>query len=220
MNIRHLNPWVNFDRTRPILQPKRNNLSYEELDGVIYVGQNLTQTAPEASLSGQLSPLLYYTRLDQALLLWAIAVAIIFLTAQFRAFDWHQQAKLWSGLTLATLLLSSIRAWPWAAAQNLRWLIYWWGGLMVVGLGLTDWGIYGSVAPLLRNLCPLWLSLSALGYGVTAVGMGSRALLGIVVIHGIALGLLQLWPAWLFLITGSAIAGCLLLLAQLQWDHR
>lgn len=193
---------MTFDPSRPILSRKQNNLSWDEQDGTIY-----------------LSSRFYYTRLDQALLLWAIAVAIIFFTAQFHAFDWHQQAKLWSCLSLVTLVLSSLRAWPWAAAKNLRWLLYGWAGMMLLGLGLTDYGIYGSVSWVLLNLCPIWLGLCGLAYGITALAMGSRALLGIAGVHGMALGCLSLWPAWLFGITGGAIAGCLLLLAQLQWDH-
>ncbi len=207
---------VNSNAPRPIMQWKRDDLPRDERDGVVYLGWDSKQR----KLLGRLFPQIYYTRLDQALLLWAIAVAVIFFTAQFHAFDWHHQARVWSGLSLSVLVFSSVCAWSWAVAKNARWVIFLWAGITLVGLGLTDYGIYRSVIPILLNLCPLWLGLCAVGYGVTAVGMESRALLGIVVLHGVALGLLRLWPAWPFLITGGVISGCLLLLAQFEWDHR
>lgn len=199
-----------FDRTVPPLQWKRDNLEPEERAGVLYLGK-----APAPSQRSSL----YYTLLDQALMLWAIATAIIFFTAQFHAFDWHQQARVWSALSLATLAATSIRAWPWAVALQLRWVVYLWAIITLLGLGLTDYGVYLSVGPILLNLCPLWLGLCALGYGITAIGMGSRALFGVVLVHLLAMGLIGLLPGWLFGITGGAIAGCLLVLAQLEWDH-
>ena len=199
-----------FDRAVPPFQLKRDNLDAEERAGVIYLGK---APAPAQRSS------LYYTLLDQALMLWAIATAIIFFTAQFHAFDWHHQARVWSAISLITLTATSIRAWPWAVALNLRWVVYLWGGITLFGLGLTDYGVYLSVGPILLSLCPLWLGLCALGYGITAIGMGSRALIAVVLVHLLAMGLLWLLPGWLFGITGGAIAGCLLVLAQLEWDH-
>ncbi len=199
-----------FDRAVPALQLKRNNLDIEEQAGVFYLGK-------PPSAGGHSS--LYYTRLDQALMLWAIATAIIFFTAQFHAFDWHHQARVWSALSLSVLGATSIRAWPWAVALNLRWVVYLWTVITLVGLGLTDYGVYLSVGPILLSLCPLWLGLCALGYGITAMGMGSRALIGVVMVHLCAIGLVWLLPGWLFGITGGAIAGCLFILAQLEWDH-
>jgi hypothetical protein len=198
-----------FDRSRPPFRLKSDNLPRDEQEGVLFL------RSPSSTRHSRL----YYSRLDQALLLWAIAIAIIFFTAQFHAFDWHHQARAWSAVSLAALVLSSLRAWPWAVALQRRWLLVWWGGIMLLGLGLTDYGIYHSVIPILLNLCPLWLGLSALGYGVTALAMGSQALLGITAVHGLAIGLLHLWPAGLFCITGLTMAGSLILLAQLEWDH-
>jgi len=200
-----------FDRAVPALRVKRDYLDLSEQDGVFYLGK------PRA---GSLRSSLYYTRLDQALMLWAIATAIIFFMAQFHAFDWHHQARAWSALSLAVLTATGIRAWPWAVALKLRWVVYLWTVITLLGLGLTDYGVYRSVGPILLNLCPMWLGLCAMGYGITAIGMGSRALLGAVAIHGLAVGLIRVWPGWLFGITGAAIAGCLFILAQLEWDHR
>ena len=199
------------ERTVPAFQVKRDNLGMDEREGVLYLGK-----PPE---TGGYSSL-YYTRLDQALMLWAIATAIIFFTAQFHAFDWHHQARVWSALSLSVLVATSIRAWPWAVALNIRWVVYLWAAITLVGLGLTDYGVYLSVGPILLSLCPLWLGLCALGYGITAIGMGSRALGGVVLVHLLAIGLVWMLPGWLFGITGGAIAGCLLILAQLEWDHR
>ncbi len=199
------------ERTVPAFQVKRDNLGMDEREGVLYLGK-----PPE---TGGYSSL-YYTRLDQALMLWAIATAIIFFTAQFHAFDWHHQARVWSALSLSVLVATSIRAWPWAVALNIRWVVYLWVAITLVGLGLTDYGVYLSVGPILLSLCPLWLGLCALGYGITAIGMGSRALGGVVLVHLLAIGLVWMLPGWLFGITGGAIAGCLLILAQLEWDHR
>lgn len=199
-----------FDPSIPMLQVKRDNLDLAEQNGVFYIGKPASPGSPSS---------LYYTRLDQALMMWAIATAIIFFTAQFHAFDWHHQARAWSALSLVTLGVASLQAWPWAVALNLRWVAYLWAGITFVGLGLTDYGVYNSAPPILLNLCPLWLGLCALGYAITAFGMGSRALLGIVGIHLLAIGLVRLWPVGLFGITGGAIAGSLFILAQLEWDH-
>ncbi|NJL88153.1 MAG: hypothetical protein HC886_22820 [Leptolyngbyaceae cyanobacterium SM1_1_3] len=72
---------------------------------------------------------------------------------------------------------------------------------------------------MLLNLCPLWLGLSALGYLVTAGGMGWRALALTGFYHLGAIAALPLFLIGQFLLTGLVMASSLLFLSVLQWDH-
>ncbi|NEQ34240.1 MAG: hypothetical protein F6K04_25190 [Leptolyngbya sp. SIO4C5] len=162
----------------------------------------------------------YYTRLDQALILWAWCVFVIFATAQFSPLDWYWQAIAWSSLSGLAIMVTNWLTWQWAQLKNLRWIIYYWSALMLLGVCLTDYGIFGGCPSILLNLCPLWLGLSALGYGVTAGGMRSRALALTSGLHLGAIAALPWFLGWQFLFTGSVIALSLVFLSVLQWDHQ
>lgn len=162
----------------------------------------------------------YFTRLDQALILWGIAIAAIFLVAQFYWLDWFTQARLWSILSCLVVAISSKLTWFWVATRNQRWIIYLWSLLVLAGLGLTDYGIFAGWALVLRNLCALWLGLSAVGYVVTGIGIHARALLLTGIAHGVTILVLRLMPAHQFLLTGSVMSISLLLLAMFHWDHQ
>ena len=162
----------------------------------------------------------YFTRLDQALILWGVAIAAVFLVAQCYWLDWFTQARLWSILSCLVLLVSSKLAWFWVTTRNQRWIVYLWSFLVLGGLGLTDYGIFAGWALVLRNLCALWLGLSAVGYVATGIGIHAQALLLTGAVHGIAILGLGLVPAHQFLLTGSVMSVSLFLLAMFHWDHR
>jgi len=162
----------------------------------------------------------YYTRLDQALLLWSGAIALIFVTAQFVPLDWKTQAIAWSALSLATTIITSWLAWAWATAKQCRWILGVWCLLMVGGLCLTNYGVFMVQSTLLMHLCTLWLGISGLGYLVSGWGMQSQALTLTGITHWLLVPLLTVLPTWQFLLTGVFMAGNLWILAEFQWDHR
>jgi hypothetical protein len=104
----------------------------------------------------------YLTRLDQALMVWGVVVAIIFLSAQFYYLDWGTQAVVWSALSVAAILLSGRLTWFWVTTRQQRWILYFWSLLVLTGLCLTDYGIFAGWGVILRNLCSIWLGISAL----------------------------------------------------------
>ncbi|HAC62468.1 MAG TPA: hypothetical protein DCF68_02755 [Cyanothece sp. UBA12306] len=162
----------------------------------------------------------FYTRIDQAFILWGMITAIIFITAHFFPISWHFQAILWSIITIIGSILMALLTYFWAKLEHLRWVIYLWIGLMLFGLGITDLGIFGNFSVILINLCPIWLGLTAIGYIIMGFGMGSQTFIMSGLFHSLGLLVLPYFTQWQFLITGSIITGCLLILAELQWDMR
>lgn len=161
----------------------------------------------------------YYTRLDQALLLWGAVTAIIFSVAQFSYLDWQTQAIADSILTLGAVLATIALTWQWATAKRVRWVLGLWSCLMSGAIALSDYGILMGNGLILRHLCTGWLSICALGYWVTAIGMRSQALKLIAMLHLGTVPLLVAMAAGQFLLTGSVLTLSLWLLATLQWDH-
>lgn len=162
----------------------------------------------------------YYTRLDQALMLWSGVTAIIFLIAQFSYLDWHTQAIADSALTASATSVTGKLAWSWATARKARWVIGLWSVLMLSAIALSDYGIVAGNSLILQHLCTGWLGVCALGYWVTAIGMQSRALTLIAIVHLCAMFLVRTILAWQFFLTGSVLTLSLCLLGTLQWDHR
>ena len=162
----------------------------------------------------------YLTRLDQALILWGVVTAAIFLVAQFYVLDWSFQAIVWSALSGAAILAAGRLTWFWVSTRNQRWILYCWSVLVVVGLSLTDCGIVLGWGIVLGNLCSIWLAISALGYFVTGIGIRARALILMGVVHLCAIPGLKVFPAWQFLLTGLVMSASLLCLAAFQWEHQ
>ncbi|PSN18202.1 hypothetical protein C7271_13760 [filamentous cyanobacterium CCP5] len=201
-----------FNHQAPILRRKQTQLDVQDLEGLIHWEWKINGT-PIVSL--------LYTRIDQVFLLWGWIVGVIFLTPQFfSTFAWTHQALLGTLLSIAGTAGMAAFAWFWVKVERLRWLIYLWGGLVLLGLGLTNYGVFGGVGEILVNLCPLWLGLCGLGYGVMGAGLRSRTFL---LAGGLHLGVITLlgWaPTHQFLITAAVMAGTLFLLAEVQWDMR
>jgi hypothetical protein len=82
----------------------------------------------------------YFTRLDQALMLWGGVTAFIFGTVQFSLLSWFTQAAIASVLTLGATLATVGLAWDWATVKQARWVIGLWSllmmGAMAFGAGL------------------------------------------------------------------------------------
>lgn len=195
----------------PIFQLKQSLTDPVDLHGVIKI-----QLGPQEKNW----TVTYLTRLDQALIAWGIVTAMIFLMAQSYLIDWHTQAVLWSVLSCIAIVISGQLTWFWVTTRHQRWIFYSWSMLVLVGLGITDYGIFTGVGLVLRHLCPLWLSLSALGYIITGIGIQAQALILIGLIHWIAIPTLTLVPYSQFLLTGGVMSVSLFLLASFHWEHR
>lgn len=201
-----------FNRQEPILRRKQPQLDIQDLKGLIYW---------EWKLNGTSVFTLLYTRIDQVFLLWGWIVGVIFLTPQFfPTFAWTHQALLGTVLSMVGLGGMAAFAWFWVKVEQLRWLLHLWGGLVLLGLGLTNYGIFVGVGAILANLCSIWLILCGFGYVFMAVGLRSRTFLIAGGLHGATIALLHLVPAHQFLITALVMAGTLFLLAEVQWDMR
>lgn len=160
----------------------------------------------------------FYTRFDQACLVWGFLSGIIFITAQFLAVDWLWQALWWSILTIVGVAATLIITPDWVYEDRKGWIIHSWTVLMGLGLIITDLGIFYGWPWVLMNLCPLWLILVALGYVCTGLGLRSRTLMIIGGLHAGSIAILPYVATWQFLVTGIVMSLGSVALAQLQWD--
>lgn len=200
-----------FNVSEPLLRSKQAALDLQDLQGLLQIRWRL----------GNVNLLsLLYTRIDQIFVVWGWITGIIFVTAQFLPLSWHLQAILWSVLTLVGVLTMSGLAWFWVRVEQLCWVVYAWAALLLIGVGVTDCGIFLSWGQLLMHLCPLWLGLSAIGYFCTGWALRSRTFMLAGVLHLLGIVVLPYSASWSFITTGAVIAGTLLFLAEVQWDMR
>jgi len=142
----------------------------------------------------------------------------MFGTAQFLPVSWMLQAGLWSALSLVGTVAMVSWTYCWVKKERLTWVLYGWIILMLLGLLLTDFGIFLGWGKVLANLCPLWLGMSGIGYLGTGLAVRSRALLAASFFHLLGILILPYIGGWSFLFTGAVMVFSLLVLAQLQWD--
>jgi hypothetical protein len=200
-----------FNSAEPLFRPKQNALDIQDLRGVINLHVRVgSRTFIHA----------HYTRIDQIFMLWAIVAALIFMTAQFSPLAWSTQAPIWTGLTLGASIVMGRWSWYWTGVERLRWLLWLWSAVLLLGVGLTDLSIYGGWGNVMGHLCHLWLLLCAIGYGGTGLGLRSRSLFLIALIHGLGIPLLSVTGSLQFLVTGLVMAITLVLLGEYQWDMR
>ena len=197
--------------SQPLLRKKQEYLDFQDIQGLAKFDWKIGEIS---LLSG------LYTRIDQVFIIWALICLGIFSTAQFFPISWYTQAIFWSILTLVGSIATVVLAWFWVSVEKLRWLVYAWVLLMLLGVAVTDMGIFLGWGQVLMYLCPLWLGLSAVGYLCTAVGLRSRAFSLMTVIHVGGIFLIPWCGAWQFLSTGALMGISLLILAELQWDMR
>ena len=200
-----------FNLSTPLLRIKQKEVDIQDLCGLLRIHWRVGQTTLVNNI---------YTRIDQVFFIWAIITAGIFLTAQFCPISWQFQAILWSILTLIGTVGMVCLSYFWVVVEQLRWVVLLWSVLMLLGVGITNIGIFCSVPGILINLCPLWLGLSAFGYIVMGWGMYSRTFILMGVLHLVGIMFLPYVLGWQFLTTGLIMAISLILLSELQWDMR
>jgi hypothetical protein len=198
-----------FDFQIPVLRLKPSAYAIEDLPGLWRIHW---QVGDRPIIST------FYTRIDQACLLWGVISIAIFATAQFCTLNWTFQAILWSILTVVGTAAMRWLTQPWSCFQHFRWVLGWWAVLMVGGVVITDLSIFLNWGEVLVRLCPLWLGLNGLGYIGTGFRMRSRAFITIALVHLLGIALLPYFAAWQFLITGLVIGVSVFLVAELQWD--
>jgi hypothetical protein len=197
--------------TGPLIRCKQEDLDIQDLQGLLRINCRIGKFQIFSGL---------YTRIDQIFLVWGWITALIFAVAQFSQVNWYDQAIVWSMLTLVGVGAMLALAWFWVRVERLRWVVYAWALLMLLGVALTDAGIFLGWGWVVLNLCQLWLGLSAIGYGLTGMGLRSRTFLLAAGIHGLGIAGLPLFSTMPFLFTGTIIAGTLLFLSEVQWDMR
>ncbi|MEG4998612.1 hypothetical protein [Microcoleus sp. B4-D4] len=200
-----------FNVSEPLIRSKQEHLDVQDRSGLLQLNWQIGNIT---LFSG------FYTRIDQTFLLWGLVTAGIFFTAQFVPLSWSFQAILWSTLTIIGTAGMAVLTLFWVKVERVSWILYCWAMLMITGLVLTDCSIFLGWGGLLQHLCDLWLGVSAIGYFCTGLGLRSRTFIAIGLAHLFAIGILPFVAPWQYLTTGIIMAGCLLLLSELQWDMR
>jgi hypothetical protein len=140
-----------FNYSVPPLRRKQLNLEVQDLEGLWQVNFPLGKDTFYST---------FYTCLDRACLMWSLLLILMFGTAQFFPVSWMLQASLWSALSLAGTVAMVSWTYCWVKKERLTWVLYSWVILMLLGLLLTDLGIFLGWGKVLANLCPLWLGMS------------------------------------------------------------
>ena len=200
-----------FNSAEPIFRAKQHALDFQDRQGLLKF---------QISLKNKTLLSLIYTRIDQVFVFWGLISAIIFFTAQFAPIDWVTQAIFWTVLTIIGTAGMVSLTYFWVRVERLQWLLYSWIFLMLVGLVITDLGIFLPFPQVLAHVCDLWLVLSGIGYILTAIGLRSRAFVVSAFIHLVGIAVLPYFVGWQFLTTGLIMTFSLLLFAETQWDMR
>jgi hypothetical protein len=200
-----------FNYSVPPLRRKQLNMDVQELEGLWQVQFSLGKDRFYSK---------FYTCLDRTCLLWSLLLIPMFGTAQFFPVSWMLQAGLWSLLCLLGTAAMVSMTYSWVKIKRLTWVLYGWVILMLLGLVLTDLGIFLGGQQVLANLCPLWLGISGIGYLGTGFAVRSRALLAASFFHLSGFLILPYTGGWSFLFTEAVMVFSLLVLAELQWDMR
>lgn len=196
-------------RSESIIRRKQNALDYQDIQGLLRIKLKISNKIIWSS---------FYTRIDQVFVIWGAISAVIFFTAQFTPISWVTQAIFWSILTSLGIITMMVLTHFWVRVERLEWVLYCWGFLMLLGVVLTDCGIFLGWGQILLHLSHLWLGLSAVGYLCTGIGMKSRAFLISSVIHLLGIVILPYVMGWEFLTTGLLLVINLIFLAETQWD--
>lgn len=198
-----------FNSSVPLLYKKQIDFDKESFPDFLYIhwqiGNNLILST-------------FYTRIDQACLLWGIISAAIFVTAQFAPISWSLQALFWSLLSIIGTVGMVMLTRLWVKVERLGFVLWSWVVLMLAGVIITDLSIFYGWGEILLHLCDLWLALNAIGYFITSFGMRSRTFMLVGIVHLLGILILPYSGSWQFLTTGIIIGGSSVLLAELQWD--
>lgn len=200
-----------FNNSVPPLRRKQATLDILDIEGLWLVNWKIGKFNLHSS---------FYTRVDQAFILWSLLLIPMFVTAQFLPVSWSLQAALWSVLSCIGTFVMVNWSRYWVERRRVTWILYCWIVLMLGGVVLTDLGVFFGWGEILINLCPLWLGLSAMGYLCTGFAVRSRTLICAGIVHLIGIFILPYFSSWQFIATGGLMVSCLLLLAEFEWDHR
>ncbi|MEO1619808.1 MAG: hypothetical protein AAFU53_02110 [Cyanobacteria bacterium J06632_3] len=200
---------TSFDLSNTRVPRDSEALSMQDLNGLLKI--HLNQRIQRLSD-------ICFTEIDQAFLIWGVLTLAIFSLAQFSYLDWTTQAIADAVLTGIGIASTSGLTWKLASDEQLRWVIVLWAGFMATGVLITAYGIFYSIGFILLNLCPIWLALCALAYGIMAVGMRSHAFTAASLVHSVAILSLHHQPAWQFLTSGLVIALTLFFFSIVPWD--
>lgn len=198
-----------FNSELPLFRRKRSAFEIEDLPGLWRIHWQWGKRTVFST---------FYTRIDQACIVWGVISALIFVSAQFLPVDWQTQAILWSSLTLIGTAVMLRLSHHWRGVDALGEVIKAWVVLMLLGLVVTDLSVFLSWGSLMGQLCALWLMINAIGYIYSGLKLRSRAFAMLGLIHLASVTLLPYWAEWQFLMTGLLSGGSSLLLAELQWD--
>ena len=162
----------------------------------------------------------FYTRHDQACLLWGFLSTLIFAAVQFLPISWLTQALYLTTLTgVGIIAMLGLTLYLSSEKQFAQVLVCWFL-LMFVGIVVTDLSVFLGWGYVLGSICPLWLVLSGIGYFLTGIVLRSRMFLILCLIHIVGLWLLSYVGIWQPLTTGLIIGFCVFLVAELQWDTK
>lgn len=198
-----------FDPSIPLILRKPSAFAVDDLPGVWRIHWQIDRWTILSS---------FYTRHDQACLLWGLVSASIFVVAQFLPLSWTTQVLWASGFTLVGIIGMVLLTWQFSRAEGISWILLSWVVLMGLGALVTDLGVFLAWGEILIRICPLWLGLCGIGYLLTGVGMRSRTFLLAGVLHLLAIWFLPYVGPWQPLTTGLIISGSVVLIAELQWD--
>ena len=98
-----------FNYSVPPLRRKQLNLDVQDLEGLWYVQFSLGKNRFYST---------FYTRLDQACLLWSLLLIPMFGTAHFFSMSWMLQAGLWSVISLVGTATMVSRTYYWVKIQR------------------------------------------------------------------------------------------------------
>ena len=198
-----------FDLHDALLPQNPEALAIQDLGGLFRLHLKKKMTALAS---------ICFTEIDQAFVIWGLVTLAIFSLAQFSTLAWTTQAIIAAPLTGIAIGLTSGITWTLASDEKLRWVVLLWAGLMAGGVGITAYGVFEGVVFILTNLCPIWLALCALGYGLMSVGMRSHAFTAASLVHSVAIIAMPFQAHWQLMDTGLVIAYTLFLFSVIPWD--
>jgi hypothetical protein len=200
-----------FNSQEPLFRKKQEELDFQDRKGSLSLSYQL---------QGLNLSLGTYTRIDQVFLVWGVLCGVMFATAQFLPISWQTQAVIWSIVSIVGTLATIVLTHFWVKVERLAWALYFWVVLVFVGVTVTDLAIFCSWGQVLLNLCPIWLTITGIGYLGTGIGTRSRSLCLASLVHFLAIAVLPHFPAFPFLTTGIVMTLTCLVFAQIQWDMR
>jgi hypothetical protein len=122
-----------FNYSVPPLLRKQLNMDVQKLEGLWQVQFPLGKDRFYSK---------FYTGFERACLLWSLLLIPMFGTAPFFPVSWMLQPGFWSVFSLVGTAAMVSMTYSWVKLERLTWVLYGWVILMLLGLLLTDSGIF------------------------------------------------------------------------------